>query len=61
MDAITLDEYAAVKEVEHMSDVEIIRYVDRLVVSTREKTMPEYRMKAVELKLEERNATESNH
>ena len=45
-------EYEAVKAVDKMDNVEVLMYVDEHVVSTREMTMPEYRIKAIELMME---------
>ena len=53
-EAISWAEYAAVKEVEHMDNVEVLMYVDARTVCSREMDMKSYREKAVELKLEER-------
>ena len=52
--AIAWEEYAAVKEVEHMDNVEVLMYVDKRTVCSKEMDMKSYREKAVELKLEER-------
>ena len=46
-------EYEAVKAVDKMDNVEVLEYVDPRVVTTREMTMTEYRIKAVELLMEE--------
>ena len=48
------EEYAAVKEVEHMDNVEVLEYVDSKVCTCHELTMSEYRNKAIELKVKER-------
>jgi len=45
-------EYEAVKAVDKMDNVEVLMYVDQQIVSTREMTMPEYRIKAIELMME---------
>ena len=36
-------------DVEQMTDVEVIQYVDKVSMSTREETMESYREKAIEL------------
>lgn len=45
-------EYEAVKAVDKMDNVEVLEFVDARVVSAREMTMPEYRIKAIELLME---------
>ena len=45
-------EYEAVKAVDKMNNLEVLLYVDQQVISTREMTMPEYRIKAIELMME---------
>ena len=42
-------EYEAVRSVEEMDNVEVMMFVDERVISTREMTMPEYRIKAINL------------
>ena len=42
-------EYEAVKAVEAMSAIEILKYVDKRLTCTREHTMTEYRIMAVDL------------
>ena len=46
-------EYQAVKAVDSMSLIEILKYVDSKVVDNREHTMAEYRIMAVKLLKEE--------
>ena len=50
--AVVWAEYEAVKAVDKMDNVEVLVYVDKRVVCTREMTMPEYRIKAVQLMME---------
>ena len=42
-------EYEAVKAVDAMSAIEILKYVDKRLACTREHTMAEYRKMAIEL------------
>jgi hypothetical protein len=49
-------EYEAVKAVDSMSAIEILKYVDSKVVDCRDHTMAEYRIMAVELMKKERAA-----
>ena len=46
-------EYQAVKAVDDMSILEVLKYVDSKVVDTRERTAAEYRIMAIELLKEE--------
>jgi len=46
------EEYEAVKRVEKMDNVEVMMFVDTRVISTREMTMKDYRIKAIDLIME---------
>jgi len=49
-------EYEAVKAVDAMSAIEVLKYVDQRIVDCRDHTMKEYRIMAVELMKKERAA-----
>ena len=50
--ALAYAEYEAIEAVNAMSNFDILLYVDARMVSTREMTMSEYRIKAIELMME---------
>ena len=50
--ALAYTEYEAIEAVDEMSNIQVLQYVDKRVVSTREMTMAEYRIKAIELMME---------
>ena len=46
------EEYEATKAVDKMDNVEVLIYVDKQMVSCREMSMRDYRIKAIELMME---------